>query len=183
MPAPPGSGDPGDGQNPAPPGPGDPGDGEHPAPLRLHSCEIPEEWIDYNGHVTEFRYLQVSADATDALLAYLGMDADYLQAGGSYYTVETHICHLGQLYAGDRVEAMTQVLGWDEKRLHVYNVIVREGEDQPVATGEHMLLHVDSAAGRASPVRDGVRDRVAAVAQTHATLPRPPRAGRRISLQ
>jgi hypothetical protein len=45
-----------------------------------------------------------------------------------------------------------------------------------------MLLHVDAAVGRASPVRDGVRDRVAALADAQAGLPRPPRAGRRISL-
>jgi carnitine 3-dehydrogenase len=167
---------------PAAPGSSEAADREHSAPLRLHSCEIPEEWIDYNGHVTEFRYLQVSADATDALLAYLGMDADYLAAGGSYYTVETHICHLGQLYAGDRVEAITQLLGRDDKRLHVYHVMVREGEDQAVATGEHMLVHVETTADRAAPVRGVVRERVSALAAAHADLPRPARAGRRISL-
>jgi carnitine 3-dehydrogenase / betainyl-CoA thioesterase len=144
--------------------------------------EIPADWIDYNGHVTEFRYLELMADATDALLRHIGVDAAYLDAGGSYYTVETHICHLGQLYAGDRVEAITQVLGWDDRRLHLFHAIVRLGENQPVATGEHMLLHVDATAGRASPVRDVVRARLAALADAHADLPRPPRAGRRISL-
>jgi len=151
-------------------------------PLRLFSREIPADWIDYNGHVTEARYLDLLGDATDALLRYLGVDAGYLEAGGSYYTVETHISHLGQLYAGDRVEAITQVLGWDDRRLHVYHVIVRQGDEEPVATGEHMLIHVDAAEGRASAVRDGVRSRVAAVADAHATLPRPVRAGRRIAL-
>jgi carnitine 3-dehydrogenase len=157
-------------------------DGGPPAPLRLIAREVPADWIDYNGHVTEFRYLELCADATDALLRFIGVDAGYLDTGGSYYTVETHVCHLGQLYAGDRVEAITQVLGWDDKRLHVFHTIVRRGEDQPVATGEHMLVHVDAAAGRASPVRDGVRARVAALAEAHAALPQPVRAGRRISL-
>jgi acyl-CoA thioesterase FadM len=151
-------------------------------PLRLFSRQIPADWIDYNGHVTEARYLDLLADASDALLRYIGVDAGYLEAGGSYYTVETHISHLGQLYAGDRVEVITQVLGWDDKRLHLYHVIVRQGEDEPVATGEHMLLHVDAAAGRAAPVRDGVRGRLEAVADAHADLPRPVRAGRRIGL-
>jgi acyl-CoA thioesterase FadM len=157
-------------------------DGAPSGPLRLFSREIPSDWIDYNGHVTEARYLDLLADASDALLRYIGVDAGYLEAGGSYYTVETHISHLGQLYAGDRVEAITQVLGWDDKRLHLYHVIVRHGEDEPVAAGEHMLLHVDAAAGRAAPVRDGVRVRLEAVADAHAALPRPVRAGRRIGL-
>ncbi|MBV9000446.1 MAG: carnitine 3-dehydrogenase, partial [Solirubrobacterales bacterium] len=145
------------------------------APLALYTREIPADWIDYNGHVTESRYLDLLGEATDALLRYIGVDASYLGSGGSYYTVETHISHLGQLYAGDRVRALTQVLGWDDKRLHVFHVLLRSGEQRPVATGEHMLVHVDAAAGRASPVRDGVRARVEALAAAHATLPQPSR--------
>ena len=157
-------------------------DGRPPAPLALMLREIPPAWIDYNGHVTESRYLDLFGEATDTLLRYIGVDATYLGAGGSYYTVETHISHLGQLYAGDRVQASTQVLGWDEKRLHLFHTLGRVGEEGPVATGEHMLVHVDANAGRASPVRDGVRERIAALADAHAELPRPMRAGRRIGL-
>ena len=157
-------------------------DGDGPAPLALMTREIPAGWLDYNGHVTESRYLQLFADTTDALLRYIGVDAAYLAGGASYYTVETHISHLGQLYAGDRVQVRTQLLGFDEKRLHLFHVLSRAGEEDPVATGEHMLLHVDSAAGRAAPVRDGVRERLVALADAQAGLPRPARAGRRIAL-
>jgi carnitine 3-dehydrogenase len=166
---------------PSPASPASP-DGDQPAPLALMTREIPPGWLDYNGHVTESRYLQLFGDATDALLRHIGVTAEYLSSGGSYYTVETHISHLGQLYAGDRVQALTQVLGWDDRRLHLFHVLVRVGESEPVATGEHMLVHVDAAARRASPVRDGVRERIAAVATAHADLSRPPRAGRRIAL-
>lgn len=157
-------------------------DGRPPAPLALLAREIPADWLDYNGHVTESRYLQIFGDATDALLRYIGVDDTYLDGGGSYYTVETHISHLGQLFAGDRVQAVTQVLGWDEKRLHLFHTLLRAGQDEPVALGEHMLVHVDAAAGRATPVRDGVRERIAALADAHADLPPPARAGRRITL-
>jgi carnitine 3-dehydrogenase len=153
-----------------------------PAPFAVFSREIPPDWIDYNGHVTESRYLELFADATDALLRYVGVDASYVGAGSSYYTVETHISHLGQLYAGDRVQAVTQLLGWDEKRLHLFHTLLRVGEEEPIAMGEHMLVHVDASAGRAAPVGDGVRDRVAALAEAHAALPRPERAGRQIAL-
>jgi carnitine 3-dehydrogenase / betainyl-CoA thioesterase len=157
-------------------------DGAAAAPLALLTREIPPSWLDYNGHVTESRYLQLFGEATDALLRYIGVNAGYIDAGGSYYTVETHISHLGQLFAGDRVQALTQVLGSDDKRLHLFHTLVRAGEEQPVATGEHMLVHVDARIGRAAPVRDGVRERVAALAEAHARLPSPRRAGRRIAL-
>jgi carnitine 3-dehydrogenase len=149
-------------------------------PLVLHRRRIPADWIDYNGHVTESRYLQVFGDATDAFLGHLGLDADYLAGGGSYFTVETHISHLRQLVAGDRVVVTTQVLGSDEKRLHLFHVLLREGESDPVATGEHMLLHVDAASARVAPVAGRVRENVERLRAAHASLPRPERAGRSI---
>jgi carnitine 3-dehydrogenase len=143
---------------------------------------VPAEWVDYNGHVHESRYLQLFADATDALLSAVGVDAGYLADGGSYFTVETHLSHLRQLEAGDRVSVTTQVLDADEKRLHVFHVLLREGEAAPVATAEQMLLHVDTESGRAAPAREPVRARVAELTQRHAALPRPERAGRSIGV-
>jgi carnitine 3-dehydrogenase len=151
-------------------------------PLRLHAVRVPPEWIDYNGHLHESRYLQVFNDATDALLRYLGVDADYLAEGGSYFTVETHLSHLGQAVAGDSLEVRTQVLGFDAKRLHAFHSLHREGDDEPIATAEQMYLHVDTSAGRAAPARDDVLARVAALADAHAGLPRPERAGRSIGM-
>jgi carnitine 3-dehydrogenase len=150
-----------------------------PTPLR----EIPPEWVDYNGHVHESRYLQLFADATDALLGTVGVDAGYLAAGGSYFTVETHLSHLRQLEAGDRVQVTTQVLDSDDKRLHVFHVLLRQGEAEPVATAEQMLLHVDTEDGRAAPAREPVRARVAELTRQHAALPRPERAGRSIAVR
>jgi carnitine 3-dehydrogenase / betainyl-CoA thioesterase len=149
-------------------------------PLRLPARLVPPDWVDYNGHVHESRYLQLIADATDALLGALGVDAGYLAAGGSYFTVETHLSHLRQLAAGDRVYVTTQVLGSDEKRLHVFHVLRRNGEAEPLATAEQMLLHVDTGSGRAAPSSEPVRERVAELTRRHAALPRPERAGRSI---
>ncbi|HEY2541846.1 MAG TPA: L-carnitine dehydrogenase, partial [Gaiellaceae bacterium] len=59
--------------------------------LLVHEIQISPAWIDYNGHTTESAYLRMTGDATDALLARLGVDASYVAAGGSYYTVETHL--------------------------------------------------------------------------------------------
>jgi carnitine 3-dehydrogenase len=150
------------------------------APTRLR--QVPPEWVDYNGHVHESRYLELFADATDALLGIVGVDAGYLAGGGSYFTVETHLSHLRQLEAGDRVHVSTQVLDSDEKRLHVFHVLLRDGEAEPVATAEQMLLHVDTGNGRAAPAREPVRARVAELTRRHEALPRPERAGRSIGV-
>ena len=156
------------------------GDGR---PLRLPVRRVPPDWVDYNGHVHESRYLELFADATDSLLGTVGVDSGYLADGGSFFTVETHLSHLRQLVAGDRVYVTTQVLDSDDKRLHVFHVLLREGDADPIATAEQMLLHVDTGSGRAAASREPVRAHVAELTERHAALPRPERAGRSIGVR
>jgi carnitine 3-dehydrogenase len=149
-------------------------------PLRLHDARVLPEWVDYNGHAHESRYLQVFGDASDALFRYVGIDAEYLEAGGSYYTVETHLSMLREAYAGQRLHVTTQVLGFDAKRLHVFHDLYRTDDDALLATAEQMFLHVDTAAGRAGHARPEVLERIGRIAEAHAMLPRPERAGRAV---
>jgi len=149
-------------------------------PLPLHEESVRAEWVDYNGHMTESRYLEVLGNATDAFLRHVGVDAEYLADGHSLYTVETHIRHLEEAHAGEPLSVTTQVLGADEKRLHLFHTLQRPTTETVLATGEHMLLHVDTAAGRACPMVEPVAGAVAAAAAAHAFLPRPEGAGRRI---
>jgi carnitine 3-dehydrogenase len=155
-----------------------PAAGNGSGPLRLPVRRVPDEWVDYNGHVHESRYLELFGDASDAILRAVGIDAAYLESAGSYFTVETHLHHLRELRPGDRVLVTSQVLASDEKRLHVFHVLLRDGEAEPLATAEQMLLHVDTATGRAAPARAGVLERVTELTRLHAALPRPERAGR-----
>jgi carnitine 3-dehydrogenase len=156
-----------------------PADAEPVAPLRLVSTVVAPEWIDYNGHAHESRYLQVFGDTTDALLRHIGLDLD---AGTSYFTVETHLSHLGQAIAGDRLHTTTQVLGHDAKRLHVFHSLYHTDDGALLATAEQMLLHVDTAAGRASAADPALLGRIERIAAAHAALPRPDRAGRAIGI-
>ena len=115
---------------------------EDPAqPVLTVTRAVPLDWTDYNGHMNEARYLQAFCDATDRFMEVIGCDADYIAAGGSYFTAETHIRHLGEVHAGDPVRILTRVLGGGGKKMHLWHeMYVR---DALVATGEHFLLHVD----------------------------------------
>ena len=134
------------------------------------------EWVDYNGHMHESRYLQLFGDATDALLRRLGIDVER----GSYFTVETHLSHLQEATAGERVQVTTQLLDHDEKRLHLFHELRRD--DVPLATAEQMLLHVDASTRRATPAPPEVLERLQRIADRQAGLPRPERAGRAIGM-
>ncbi len=160
-------------------------DGALPAPvddarLHLHESVVGPDWIDYNGHMTESRYLEVLADTTDAFLLRIGIDPPYVAGGRSYYTVETHIRHLGEARQGERLRVATQLLGYDEKRLHLFHQVQRPADGAVVATGEHMLLHVDRAAGRTAPADGAVLAALAAIAAGQSSLEWPDGAGSRI---
>jgi carnitine 3-dehydrogenase len=145
--------------------------------LRLHEVLVAPEWIDYNGHMTESRYLEVLADSTDAFLRRIGIVGAYIDGGHSYYTVETHIRHLGEAHAGDRLYVTTRLLGHDDKRLHLFHELFRAADDAPVATGEHMLLHVSRTAGKTAPASREILAVLQEIAAAQADLTWPEAAG------
>ncbi len=149
-------------------------------PLNLHNTPVREEWTDYNGHMTEFRYAQVFGEATDAFLAAIGMDADYREAGFSVYTVETHLRHLAEVGAGAMLRVETRLLGYDEKRIRILHDMTDSANDTVLATSEHVLLHVDTCASRACPAQPALVERLAHIWSGHARLPIPDYAGRGI---
>jgi len=147
-------------------------------PLTTHRTKVNASWIDYNGHMTEFRYLQVLGDASDGLLRRIGIDAESAAKGASYYTVETHIRHLRETRLGEALRVETQVLGAEGAKLHLFHRLIAEATGEVHATGEHLLLHV--AGGKASQPAAEVAAKAARLAAAHAGLPRPEGAGRRV---
>jgi carnitine 3-dehydrogenase len=115
-------------------------------------------WIDYNGHMTESRYLFASSETADAFLRHIGADLAYVKSGFSYYTAETHIMHLGEAKVGDIITGTVQVLSCDDKRIRLFIRLARDGAE--IATVEQMLLHVDMARGKACAAPAAILDRV-----------------------
>ena len=146
------------------------------APMVLAHLQVLPGWIDYNGHMTESRYLFAASETSDTFLRHIGAGMEYVAGGHSYYTAETHIMHLGEARLGDHLTGALQVLDADDKRLHVF-IRIMKGEE-PVATLEQMLLHVDMKKGRACPAAPEVLARLNPIRDAHAALPRPAAAGR-----
>jgi carnitine 3-dehydrogenase len=152
-------------------------------PLQLFRTHVAPEWIDYNGHMTEARYLQVFSDSSDALLGLLGIDPAYHGRGLSYFTVETHIVHLKEVRAFEPIHTTAQVLGADDKRLHIFQTILHTPTGDILATGEQMLLHVDTRAQKACPAEPFIRRKLEQLSAAHAALPRPKCAGRAVGMK
>ena len=103
---------------------------------------------------------------------------DYVAGGHSYYTAESHVVHLEEAKLGECLTGRLQVLMADEKRLHLFMWIEREGK--AVATVEQILLHVDMKAGKTCAASGAVLGRLMPIAAAHAGLARPAAAGRSV---
>ncbi|WP_375230792.1 carnitine 3-dehydrogenase [Roseobacter sp. S98] len=136
---------------------------------------VPLDWTDYNGHMNEARYLDAFGLATDRFMELIGCDAAYIEAGGSYFTAETHIRHIDEVHAGAVITVRTRVLAGGGKKMHLWHEMV-EGE-RLLATGEHFLLHVDLGTRRSAPAGPAVDAALRRFADAQAGLPLPEGAG------
>lgn len=118
--------------------------------LPVYLTEVSEDWIDYNGHMSEAFYVLVFGFATDQVMDHLGLDADYrAESKASLYTVESHIRYLDEVALGSQLRVVPHLVSAGEKRLHLaYEMFVA---DRLVATEEIMALHVDPAADAVVP--------------------------------
>jgi carnitine 3-dehydrogenase len=128
--------------------------------------------------MNEARYLHAFCDATDRLMAMIGCDPDYIAKGGSYFTAETHIRHIGEAHAGTLIEVRTRVLGGTGKKLHLWHEMTADGA--VLATGEHFLLHVDLKTRRPSEPTAEIVAALAVLREAQAALPMPDGVGRHV---
>lgn len=150
--------------------------------LELHRERVRPEWIDYNGHLNEAYYLLVFSHATDAFMDFIGLDdAERRRTNRSVYTLETRISYIDEVGEGAEVRVTAQLLDFDEKRFHLYQVMY-DGE-RLLSEMECMLLNVDMAGPRAAPFAPEVSARLREISEAQATLPRPERAGRSIGIR
>jgi carnitine 3-dehydrogenase len=151
-------------------------------PLRLIETQVRPEWVDYNGHMTDSRYLQVFGDATDALFRSVGVDDAYRKSGRALYTVESHVTHGAEAKLLEPLYVLTRLLAVDDKRVHLFHALHRRRDDVLVATGELMYLHVDTNAGKAALMDFAVREKLVKIRAAQSRLAPPPQAGRHVGL-
>jgi betainyl-CoA thioesterase len=147
------------------------------APLSLYRASVPEAWLDYNDHMSESCYLLAVGEAADAFFRYVGIDDAYRAAGHSLYTAETHLYHLREAALGDRLDVPLQLLDLGPKSLHLFHTVRDRTTGESLATAEQLLVHVEMATGRVVPMPADLYDRLDAICQAHAVLPRPPAVG------
>jgi acyl-CoA thioester hydrolase len=154
------------------------------APFDGYRDVVHPDWIDENRHLNMGFYVVVFDFATDAWLDSIGIDADHKRTQKvTTFTLEAHVNYLQEVREGDPLRFTTQLLGFDEKRVHYVHCMHHADEGFIAATNELMSLHVSAVTRRAAPMAPVVLERLCELLPLHAALETPPQVGRRIGLE
>lgn len=149
----------------------------------MHGRVLPE-WIDINDHMNVAYYLLAFDQAVDALWERFGLDEEYIRThDSSTVAVESHVTWRREMVVRDPYVVTTQVLAWDDKRIHQFQRMYHAQEGFLAATCEWMNLHFDPVARRVAPWPDAIRARIADFTDNQGVHPWPPEAGQRMQVK
>ena len=153
------------------------------APLLLHNETVRSEWIDYNGHMNLAYYVLIFDHATDAFLDYIGMTEQFRNTQqSSTFAAELHVTYEQEIGVGDEVNVTTQLLGFDEKRIHYFHYMYNKLDGKPVATNELMSLYMDMKQRCVGIMPTPLQEKLGDIQKAHSVLARPEQAGRVIGI-
>ncbi len=144
---------------------------------------VRDEWIDINDHMNVAYYVLAFDLAIDALWKEFGIDERYVATRRfSTFAVESHIEYKREMPRGAPYRVTTEILAYDDKRIHQFMRMYHADEDYLAATSEWMNLHVDLSVRRVRPWPDDVLARIAGVASAQDNGDWPEAAGRRMHI-
>lgn len=154
------------------------------APLELVHETVRPEWTDYNGHMNMAYFVLLFDQASHAFYPIVGLGEPYRdRTNHSTFAADGLITFSREGRRGDAVSVTTQLIDYDEKRLHYFHVMRNADKEYQMATMELMALHVDLESRKVAPMPPDVMERLAIVQAAHADLPRPRELGRTIGIK
>lgn len=120
------------------------------------------DWIDVNDHMNVAYYVLAFDHGVDALWGRFGITSDYVnERRRSTFAVESHITYRRELREGDGYLVTSEVLAYDEKRIHQFMRMYHAKQMYLAATSEWMNLHVNLDERRVEPWPDDILDGIA----------------------
>lgn len=142
------------------------------------------EWIDINDHMNVAYYLLAFDQAVDALWTRFGLTEEYIKThSSSTIAVESHVIWQREVVEGADYVVTSQILAFDDKRIHQFQRMYQADEGFLAATCEWMNLHFDTGIRRVAPWPDKIRARIAEFADNQGGHPWPTEAGKRMQVK
>jgi len=153
------------------------------APIARHEEPVQEAWVDYNGHLNVAYYTLIFDNAVDVFYPLCGLGKPYREATGmSTFAVECHIGYQREGNIGDSVKVTSQLLGYDEKKLHYFHTMYHATEGYQMATQEQLAVHVDLSIRKVVPFSADPMEKLALMWEAHKDLPIPEQVGKTMTI-
>jgi acyl-CoA thioester hydrolase len=144
---------------------------------------VKPEWIDINGHMNVAYYVLAFDLAVDAHWTQFGINDEYIRnSRRSTFAVESHVSYLRELREGQPYCIKSQILAYDEKRIHQFQRMFHADDEYLAATAEWMNLHVDLDTRRVTAWPDAVLQSIGERARKQESGPFPGEAGRQMAV-
>ena len=139
------------------------------------------EWIDVNNHMNVAYYVLAFDLGVDSLWVEFGITDEHIrEMNTSTFAVESHIIYRQELKLDDPFIVTTQILAFDEKRIHQFQRLYHAEKHYLAATAEWMNLHVDLETRRVAPWPPQILADIQKIAASQGEWPYPREAGRQI---
>lgn len=146
--------------------------------------QVLPEWIDINNHMNVAYYVLAFDQGVDFLWSQFGLTDEYIRThSSSTFAVESHITWQRELSEADPYVVTSQVLAFDEKRIHQFLRMYHADEQYLVATAEWMNLHVDLEVRRVAPWPDVIRELITKYVAKQGEHPWPDEAGKKMNIE
>ncbi|MGR8921850.1 MAG: acyl-CoA thioesterase [Gammaproteobacteria bacterium] len=153
-----------------------------PAPYLGYS-KVRTGWLDANGHMNVAHYVSAFDDGSCPMFDDLGLGWDYTARGEySVFMVSSSIDFRRELLAGDELEMTTRLMGYDRRRIHVFQELFHQQEGYLAAQAEFVFVHVSLTSRSVANIPESALARLAEIEAAHEALPQPAFIGRSIGL-
>jgi acyl-CoA thioester hydrolase len=116
--------------------------------------EVPEDYIDMNGHMNITHYFALGAWGPWKRMADLGMREDYMATGSSFFTASHHITYLSELRLGERFAVHAAFADRTDKAVHSAGLVLDHTNRRVACVMEICHVHVSMETRRATSIPD-----------------------------
>ncbi|HNP35456.1 MAG TPA: thioesterase family protein [Woeseiaceae bacterium] len=150
----------------------------------VYEGQVQPEWIDINNHMNVAYYVLAFDRGIDCLWSRFGITDAYIrESNNSTFAVESHITYQRELRLAEPFIVTSELLAYDDKRIHQFMRIYHATNNYLASTAEWMNLHVDLDRRRVAPWPADILDNIKRFANSQRDNGMPAEAGQRMQLK
>lgn len=149
--------------------------------MKSYSIEVQASWLDYNGHMTEFRFVELFCEGEERFLQAIGFDTDYREKGYTFFSARAFVHYLRECKFLDELAIYTSVVESNARQFKLLQYLTRPKDNTTVAIAEQVMVHVDTRSRRPCDLLPELKQGLQIVSNKHAMLLKPDNTRHHIS--